>query len=46
VLFLISMNNLMPAYISTGLEAGASIYLAKPAGYLGLKKALERVPGA
>jgi hypothetical protein len=40
------MNNLMPANISTGLEAKAFLYPAKPVDYLDLKKALEKVPGA
>jgi DNA-binding response OmpR family regulator len=36
----------MPADIQTGLEAGASLYLTKPVGYLDLKDALEKVLGA
>ena len=36
----------LPADIKTGLEAGASIYLTKPVGYLDLKKAVEKVFGA
>jgi len=33
----------MPSDIKTGLEAGASIYLTKPVGFLDLKNAIERV---
>jgi CheY-like chemotaxis protein len=33
----------MPADIRTGLEAGASVYLTKPVGYLDLKEAMEKV---
>ena len=33
----------MPTDIKTGLEAGASIYLTKPVGYLDLKDAVEKV---
>jgi two-component system, chemotaxis family, response regulator PixH len=36
----------MPADIQTGSEAGASLYLTKPVGYLDLKDALEKVLGA
>lgn len=32
----------LPADIKTGLEAGASIYLTKPVGYLDLKQAVDR----
>src|SRR5215210_3865391 len=32
----------MPADIKNGLEAGASIYLTKPVGFLELKEAVER----
>lgn len=35
----------MPADIKTGLEAGASVYLTKPVGYLDLKEAVERALG-
>ena len=33
----------MPGDIKTGLEAGASIYLTKPVGFLDLKQAVEQV---
>jgi DNA-binding response OmpR family regulator len=33
----------MPSDIRTGLEAGASMYLTKPVGFLDLKQAVERV---
>ena len=33
----------MPSDIKEGLEAGATIYLTKPVGYLELKKAVEDV---
>lgn len=33
----------MPSDVKTGLEAGASIYLTKPVGFLDLKNAVERV---
>jgi CheY-like chemotaxis protein len=33
----------MPVDIKTGLEAGASLYLTKPVGYLDLKQAVEKV---
>ena len=33
----------MPSDIQEGLEAGATIYLTKPVGYLDLKKAVEDV---
>jgi CheY-like chemotaxis protein len=36
----------MPADIKTGLEAGASIYLTKPVGFLELKEAVERALGS
>ncbi len=36
----------MPADIQTGLEAGASVYLTKPVGYLELKNAVEKALGA
>ena len=36
----------LPSDIKTGLEAGASIYLTKPVGYLDLKEAFEKVIGA
>ena len=36
----------LPADIKTGLEAGASIYLTKPVGYLDLKQAVEKVLSA
>jgi CheY-like chemotaxis protein len=32
----------MPTDIKVGMEAGASIYLTKPVGYLDLKQAVER----
>lgn len=35
----------MPADIKTGLEAGASVYLTKPVGYLDLKEAVEKALG-
>ena len=33
----------MPSDIKEGLEAGATIYLTKPVGYLDLKKAVDQV---
>ena len=33
----------MPSDIQTGLDAGASIYLTKPVGFLDLKNAIDRV---
>ena len=33
----------MPSDIREGLEAGATIYLAKPVGYLDLKKSVDQV---
>jgi CheY-like chemotaxis protein len=33
----------MPSDIKEGLEAGATIYLTKPVGYLDLKKSVDRV---
>jgi len=33
----------MPGDIKTGLEAGASLYLTKPVGFLDLKQAVEQV---
>lgn len=33
----------MPGDIKTGIEAGASIYLTKPVGFLDLKQAVEQV---
>jgi len=33
----------MPSDIKTGIDAGASIYLTKPVGFLDLKKAVEQV---
>lgn len=33
----------MPSDIKEGLEAGATLYLTKPVGYLDLKKAVEQV---
>jgi CheY-like chemotaxis protein len=33
----------MPSDIREGLEAGATLYLTKPVGYLDLKKAVEEV---
>jgi DNA-binding response OmpR family regulator len=35
----------MPADIQTGLDAGASIYLTKPVGFLDLKHAIDTVTG-
>jgi len=35
----------MPADIKNGMEAGASIYLTKPVGFLELKEAVERALG-
>ncbi len=35
----------MPSDIRTGMEAGASMYLTKPVGYLDLKQAVEQVIG-
>ena len=32
----------MPADIKDGMEAGASVYLTKPVGYLDLKQAVEK----
>jgi len=36
----------LPADIQTGMEAGASMYLTKPVGYLQLKDAVEKALGA
>ena len=36
----------MPSDIKTGLEAGASMYLTKPVGFLDLKNAIEQVLAA
>ena len=33
----------MPSDIRTGMDAGASMYLTKPVGYLDLKHAVERL---
>ena len=33
----------MPSDIQTGLDAGASIYLTKPVGFLDLRNAIDRV---
>lgn len=33
----------LPSDIKTGLEAGASVYLTKPVGFLDLKQAVEKV---
>ena len=33
----------MPSDIKEGLDAGATVYLTKPVGYLDLKKAVEQV---
>src|SRR3990172_4690314 len=33
----------MPSDIKTGMEAGASIYLTKPVGYLDIKQAVEKL---
>ena len=33
----------MPSDIKIGMEAGASVYLTKPVGYLDLKQAVERL---
>jgi DNA-binding response OmpR family regulator len=33
----------MPSDVSIGLDAGASIYLTKPVGYVDLKNAIDRV---
>ena len=33
----------MPSDIKTGIEAGASLYLTKPVGFLDLKQAVEQV---
>ncbi len=33
----------MPADIKQGLEAGASVYLTKPVGFLDLKQAVENI---
>ena len=33
----------MPADIKTGMDAGASVYLTKPVGFLELKQAVEKV---
>ncbi|GAB1470167.1 hypothetical protein MASR2M66_10440 [Chloroflexota bacterium] len=33
----------MPGDIKTGIEAGASMYLTKPVGFLDLKQAVEKV---
>jgi CheY-like chemotaxis protein len=36
----------LPTDIKVGLDAGASLYLTKPVGYLELKQAVEKVLGA
>lgn len=36
----------MPGDVRTGMDAGASLYLAKPVGYLELKQAVERLIAA
>ena len=36
----------LPIDIKVGLEAGASVYMTKPVGYLDLKQAIEKVLGA
>ena len=36
----------LPTDIRIGLEAGASVYLTKPVGYLDLKEAIEKVLNA
>lgn len=36
----------MPGDIRAGMDAGASLYLAKPVGYLDLKQAVERLVAA
>ena len=33
----------MPSDIQTGMDAGASLYLTKPVGFLDLKQAIEKV---
>jgi two-component system alkaline phosphatase synthesis response regulator PhoP len=33
----------LPSDIKTGLDAGASLYLTKPVGFLDLKQAVDRV---
>jgi len=33
----------LPSDIKTGLDAGASLYLTKPVGFLDLKEAVDRV---
>lgn len=33
----------MPADVKTGMDAGASLYLTKPVGFLDLKQAVEQV---
>jgi CheY-like chemotaxis protein len=33
----------MPSDIKTGMDAGASVYLTKPVGFLELKQAAEKV---
>ncbi len=35
----------MPADVKTGMDAGASLYLTKPVGFLELKQAVEKVTG-
>lgn len=35
----------MPADIKTGMDAGASLYLTKPVGFLDLQRAVENVTG-
>ena len=35
----------LPNDIKVGLEAGASVYLTKPVGYMDLKQAIEKVLG-
>ena len=39
------LAKILPIDIRIGLEAGASIYLTKPVGYLDLTKAMEKVLG-
>jgi DNA-binding response OmpR family regulator len=36
----------LPTDVKVGLEAGASVYLTKPVGYMDLKQAIEKVLGA
>ena len=41
--FIVVSAKSMPGDIKTGLQAGASMYLTKPVGFLDLKEAVEKV---